>query len=459
MIKIAVLTFSAGVSHDKYIEDSLQTLIKWLKGKPNLEVLYSKNIIGNVKTAIEETKKLTSQDVDCLLFFIPEWTFPNLIVEAATTGNLPVLLFSPLDPGHAGLIGMIASSAALNQLGIKNVRIWGRIGEDETLSKIMIDARATHVIKKLRGKVLGLFGGYPMGIYTATVDPLQVYSIFGVDIKHIDQLEIVKRAERIHKDEIDKAYEWLRRMVKKIYFDGQKLTEDALKKQIGCYLAVKEIVEEEQLDFIAFKCHPELSGGYCTQCLTQAFMNDPYDWNGNKKIIPTACEADIDGAITMEILHLLTNQPVSFFDLRHFSRPDKLLTFMNCGSQSTWFAKKSNNPSENLNLVSLYPQIFKAGGASLQFQCHPGEITLARLTRIKGEYVMQIAKGEFIKRSMEEMKQAVYSWPQGFVKLKADPEEFLTEVGSNHLHAVYGDWVNDLIKISNNLAIKYKVFD
>jgi L-fucose isomerase len=60
---------------------------------------------------------------------------------------------------------------------------------------------------------------------------------------------------------------------------------------------------------------------------------------------------------------------------------------------------------------------------------------------------------------MDEMKQAVYGWPQGFVKLKADPEEFLTEVGSNHLHAVYGDWVNDLIKISNNLAIKYKVFD
>ena len=454
MIKIGILTFSPGIPHDPHIENSSQELIKWLRNSSNLEVTYSNNIIDTVQKAVEETKKLVSQDVDCLLFFIPDWTFPNLIVEAASMEKAPVLLFSPLDPSHAGLIGMLASSAALDQLGMKNTRIWGRIGDAETLKEIINHVKVVYTINKLKGQVLGLFGGRPMGIYTATADPSQVYSISGIDIKHFDQLEIMKRAEKVSKDEIDKAFKWLKQKVKKIHFDGGKLTEEILKKQIGCYIATKEIVKEERLDFIAIKCHPELSGGYCTQCLTQAFMNDPYDWDGEKKIVPTACEADIDGAITMEILHLLGGEPVTFFDLRHFSQSDGLFTFMNCGAQSTWFANKSNDPSENLKLVSLYPQIFDAGGASLQFQCYPGEITLARLSRIKGEYVMQIVLAEFVKRPAEEMKDAVFGWPQGFIKLKSDPKEFLATVGSNHIHAVYGNVADELVELSNFLGIK-----
>jgi len=457
MIKIGVLTFSPGVSHDPYIESSLQELIKWLKNASNLEVTYNNEIIGTIQKALQETKRLISQDVDCLLFFIPDWTFPNLIVEAAGVREAPVLLFSPLDPSHAGLIGMLASSAALDQLGMKNTRIWGKIGDDETLEKIISHAKVVYTLNELNGRVLGLFGGSPMGIYTATADPSQVYSVFGVDVKHIDQLEIVRSAEKVSKDKIDKAYEWLKQKVKKIYFDGNKLTEEILRKQISSYLATKEIIKEEQLDFIAVKCHPELSGGFCSQCLTQAFMNDPYDWDGDKKIVPTACESDIDGAITMEILHLLTGEPVTFFDLRHFSQVDNIFTFMNCGAQSTWFASRSSNPSEDLELVSLCPQIFDAGGASLQFQCSPGEITLARLSRIKREYAMQIALAEFIERPAEEMKKTVFGWPQGFIKLKSDPTEFLATIGSNHMHAVYGNWVDELVEISNYLDIELKI--
>ena len=458
LAKVGVLTFSPGVSRDPYIETSQQEFINWLKNKSNLEVVCSDNIIGTLQMAKEEVKKLVSQDVDCLLFFIPDWTFPNLIVEAFSVTKNAVILFSPLDPGHAGLIGMLAGSAALDQLGMKNIRVWGRIGSNETLKKIMSYVKVLSVVNRLRGRVLGLFGGRPMGIYTATADPSQVFSIFEVDIKHFDQLEIIRRAEKVPKDKIDKAYEWLRQKVKKINFDENKLTEEVLKKQISCYIAMKDIVRKEHLDFIAFKCHPELSGGYCTQCLTQAFMNDPYDWDGAKEVVPTACEADIDGAITMEILYLLTGEPVAFFDLRHFSQSENLFTFMNCGSQSTWFANKSDEPSENLKLVNLYPQIFGAGGASLQFQCYLGEITLARLSRTKRKYVIHIALAEFVKRPHEEMRKAIFGWPQGFVKLKSNPEKFLTSVGSNHMHAVYGNWINELIEISSSLDIKSKVY-
>ena len=458
MIRIGLVASSPGALPDRYVENSFQELADWLTNTSDLEVIRSKNIIHTVQMAARETTELLCQGIDCLLFFIPDWTFPNLVVEAASTARMPIILFSPLDPAHAGLIAMLAGAGALDELGMKNARIWGTIGDHPTLSRIVDHAKAVYAANKLKARVLGLFGGRPMGLYTATSDPSQVHSLFGVDVEHLDQLEIVNRAEKVARDKIDRAYRWLRESVSKINFDQDKLTEEKLRKQIASYIATKEIVRERGLDFLAIKCHPELSGGYCTQCLTQAFMNDPYDWDGEKQIVPTACEADIDAALTMEILYLLTGKPVAFFDLRHLSQSDKIVTFMNCGSQSTWFASKSDDASENLKLVNLCPQIFDAGGASLQFQCSPGDITLARLSRIQGRYIMQIALAEFVSRPAEEMKNTVLGWPQGFVRLKSDPEELLRNLSSNHMHAVYGDWANQLVEVSDYLSIESKVF-
>ena len=44
---------------------------------------------------------------------------------------------------------------------------------------------------------MGLFGGRSLGIDTGTFDPMQWRSQFGVDVTHIDQLEIVRRADLV----------------------------------------------------------------------------------------------------------------------------------------------------------------------------------------------------------------------------------------------------------------------
>jgi L-fucose isomerase-like protein len=39
----------------------------------------------------------------------------------------------------------------------------------------------------------------------------------------------------------------------------------------------------------------------------------------------------------MEILHLLTGDPVLFFDFRHYDAENDVFVFSNCGSQSTFY--------------------------------------------------------------------------------------------------------------------------
>lgn len=44
--------------------------------------------------------------------------------------------------------------------------------------------------------------------------------------------------------------------------------------------------------------------------VAEAFLNDPYDWDGPHEPIVAATESDMDGALTMQIFKLLTGFPV-----------------------------------------------------------------------------------------------------------------------------------------------------
>ncbi len=173
-------------------------------------------------------------------------------------------------------------------------------------------------------------------MYSATVSMQDWQQKFGVDIEHIDQSEIVRIADEIPAEQVDKAFAWLTENLKEIKYDGVQLTPEKLKLQIRHYEATKRLVKDKKLDFVGVKCHYEMSRHYCTQCISAAFMNDPYDWDGPKEPTAFACEADSDAGLTMQMLKLLTDEPVVFMDVRHWDAERGVMVFCNCGSESTY---------------------------------------------------------------------------------------------------------------------------
>jgi len=118
----------------------------------------------------------------------------------------------------------------------------------------------------------------------------------------------------------------------------------------------------------------------------------------------------------------------------------------------------------NLPKVEFYPQgfYFPAGGASVRHIAAPGKVTMARLARRKGEYWLAIVPGEFIDLPPEEAERKARAtqieWPHAFTRFEVSPDEFLAEYDSNHIHAVYGDWVDELIWTAKMLQIPYRLF-
>ena len=135
--------------------------------------------------------------------------------------------------------------------------------------------------------------------------------------------------------------------------------------------------------FCGIKGQPELTNNFCTMDVAEAFMNDPYDFDGPKEPIVCSTEADMDAALTMEIFKKLAKTPVLFADVRHWHDDYKILDLCNSGEHATYFAGASFDYRDNLPRVSLLPEsfYFQAGGAAVHHLAHPGKVTLARLGR------------------------------------------------------------------------------
>jgi L-fucose isomerase len=453
MIRIGLLSFSDGrervhKSLAPIIEKTANQIKATLEATEEIEVILGKEIIWRHAQAREQARWIHGQNIDGTILNVPVFAFPNLARIACNFAQEPFLAFSPIFGGLPGLGGMLGASNALQQVGIPCEKLYGSLEDEEVLRKLTGFCRAVHAVNGLRGSVLGLIGGRSIGMVTGEASPDLYDSLFGVDIDHIDQLEIIRRAPLVPEEKVEKAFRWIESRVKEIAYDDKKLTPGNLKEQIRHYYATKSIIEERQLDFVAVKCHYEMSEYFSTQCLSAAFMNDPYDWDGRKEPTVFSCEADADGAMTMQVLKLLSGKPVIFTDLRHYDETSQTMVLCNCGAMSTWYAKQSDNPSDNLQEVTLMPVIKKYGGSGchVMYIAGEGRMTFARLYRQAGKYHMMIFTGELTRFPVEKLDETCPAWPHLFAKLSVPAKELIPRLGSNHIHGVAGDYTEELEK-------------
>jgi L-fucose isomerase len=444
--RVGLLSFSDGRLrvHETLIHairSHESTLASAIAQDPLLEPIPAEEIIHSVAQSRTAAKQMRGAGVEAAVFNIPVFAFPNYSLMAARLLDMPVILSAPKDPALPGLGGILAAHGAMAQIGLKTAKIWGNPGEEAELGKTLSAfCRACGVIERMKGSVYGLIGGRSIGMNTGVPNTQEWMRRFGIDVEHIDQLRLVDMARSMDEAEVQRAYEWMCSRMGHVATTG-KAAPEHVKEQIRHYLAIRALVRDHGLDFTSLKCHYELSEYHVTGCVSAMFLNDPYDWDGPKDPTVLACEADADGALTMQILKLISGYPTLLFDLRSYDAENKLYVCCNCGAQPSWYAARSNNPAENLGLVHLEPVISKygGGGAHFAYVCKAGEITLARLTRVNGEYRMFVSLAEFVDMPREKMAETVMAWPHGYVRMNVEPADLINTYNTNHAHVVPGD--------------------
>ena len=464
-IKVGILTFGDG---RPFLQESLKPVnekfLKALAGRlegDGFEVIPGSEVIWSNEIAAREGKRMTALGVHAVVFNFSVWAWPQFARVAAQFCPQPILMYADINPEYPGLVGMLANAGSLDQVGIPFYKTFGDIGDDTVLAQVRSKLLAIAAANRLRGQTFGLIGGRSLGIDTAVADPALWMQKFGIDVDHVDQMELVRRAEAILASpcsRVPAAMEYLKKHCRKIHWtepDAKMiLTEDLLKRQLAMYYAARDLCAEFGYDFCGIKGQRELTEHYVTSDVAEAFLNDPYGPEGEPhEPIVCSTEADMDAALTMQVMKLLSGTPALFADIRHYHADLGVWDLCNSGEHASYFAARSFDPAVNLAKVELRAEgfYFPAGGASVYHIAAPGRVTLARLTRSGGpdHYRMVLLTGEFVsfgeERDEEIARGVQENWPHAYAKFDCSADDFIETMNCNHIHAIYGDWTEELI--------------
>lgn len=472
--KVGILTFGDGrdfLSEPlRPVNEKFTNMLKSRLEGDGFEVVVGDEVIWQNALAEKNGRKMTAEGVDCTIFFYAVWAWPQYTRVAAQFCPKPIVMFSAVNPQYPGLVGMLAAAGSIDQVGIPFHKTFGDIADDAVLGRLRSNILAVSAFNRLKGRTFALIGGRSLGIDTAVADSALWMKKFGVDVDHIDQMELVRRAELHVKsgERVNAAFDYLGKHVRKIHWTKpdavMRLTPDLLRRQLGMYYAAVDLAEEFGYDFCGIKGQRELTEHYATADVAEAFLNDEYGPAGEPHA-PMICstEADMDAAMTMQIFHYLSGTPVLFADVRHFDAERGIWDLCNSGEHATYFAARSADPKENLAKTEFRPQgfYFPAGGASVYHIAQPGRVTLARLTRSgdTNEYRMAAVRGEFVRFGDEQDEKLACSiqdnWPHAFARLDCSPETFVSGMHCNHIHGVYGDYVEELRVFCETAGIRF----
>jgi L-fucose isomerase len=419
------------------------------------EVVIGSETIKSVRTAQSVGEELRRAGCRQVVIAYNVWNFPYLIWPFLNSvgQQIPVLSLSNNNGAFPGNVGLLATDGGVRQTAQRTHRIVGDLDSATTQKAVFDWVRAAQAVTTMRNEVYGLYGGHSMGMETGFFHLVPTLRTLGTTTYQLDQLLLVKAMEEVDEAEVERGFAWFEELVgERILFDGDMLTPETLKTQLRLYIAMRTLNDENGFDLCGLKGQRELSEHVILADVAEMLMNDPYDWNGAKEPTVCATEADAYAALSMQLLKYVSGGlPTLFMDVRLYHADEDVWDLVNSGNHASYYAALSPRAEDNLARIRLHPALkmyFKAGGASVEFDAAPTELTFCRLGLWNDQVYMVICAGRSIELPPEERARLNAltnpTWPHVHARLDCDYEEFLTVFPSNHVLAVQGDVVRAL---------------
>ena len=164
-------------------------------------------------------------------------------------------------------------------------------------------SRVCRIVKGLKGLRVGAIGTRPIGFQTMRFSEklLQKYDITVVPV---DMSEIIAAANKI-----DINDSLVREKVGQIreYGTCSPLHENKIAHQARFGLALENWIGENDINISALQCWDSIEKNYgCAACVTMSMMGE--------RLMPSACEVDVAGTVSMYILALAAGKPSAILD-------------------------------------------------------------------------------------------------------------------------------------------------
>jgi len=173
----------------------------------------------------------------------------------------------------------------------------------EFTADILKFAGICRVVKGMKGLRVGAIGTRPIGFQTMRFSE-KLLQLSDITIIPVDMSEIIAAAEKI--SENDPA---VLAKVEAIQNYGSCgiASKGKIAKQARFGLAVENWIQANDIDISAIQCWESIEKNYgCAACVTMSMMGE--------KLMPSACEVDVAGTISMYALALAAQTPSAILD-------------------------------------------------------------------------------------------------------------------------------------------------
>jgi L-fucose isomerase len=420
------------------MDDTMQA-INGLEETGELDlVVHKETVVSEIDEALKVVDRFLDEDCDCMVLFVQTWNWASRIMQAAERFGRPIVLWALPIPRQWSIGGLAVTHGSFDEVGIEHIVAYGMPDDPSVKEDIIRYARAARVKNVLRKSHFGSIGGQGMGIHTGPIDANQWMREFGILVGYSDLYDVVNEGEKCTIEEVQAYYEQL----KSEYGEVPPLDETT-ERSIRLYFGLEKVIEREGYDFTGVNDMNGLSDAYCSMCLAQSRLSS--------RGFVTACLNDSNGALTMYILRLLSDGPLFTADVNLVDKARGVVRLIDDGAGSIHLAEDPKDVR-----LSYQPKLeCKASGVCTGLVAKSGRVTLARLARVEGAYVMQLAPGEAFEGDPGWVDECGYPmWPHAFLHLDGDLKEFVRNLRSEYIHMAYGDMTEDLLEVCRLLDIK-----
>lgn len=255
--------------------------------------------------------------------------------------------------------------------------------ESKELTKDLVKfAGICRVIKGLKGLRVGALGTRPIGFQTMRVSE-KLLQQHGITVVPVDMSEIIAAANKL-KDS-DKA---VTAKVKAIQAYGSCaiVSKDKIARQARFGLAVEEWIMTNNINISALQCWESIEKNYgCAACVTMSMMGE--------KLMPSACEVDVAGTVSMYALALASQAPSALLDWNNnFGEDRNKVVCTHCSNYPKSFFQ-SNIEIGSLDVLGTVLGSEDTFGA-VKGKVAPGNMTYFRISTDDNKGIIKSYLGE-----------------------------------------------------------------
>lgn len=179
---------------------------------------------------------------------------------------------------------------------------YGLVSNEFTLDVLKF-AAICRVVKGLKNLRVGAIGTRPIGFQTMRSSE-KLLQQTGITIVPVDMSEIIAAAEKI-KDTDTIVTEKVKAI--QAYGTCKVTSKDKIARQARFGIAIENWIAANDINISALQCWESIEKNYgCAACVTMSMMGE--------KLMPSACEVDITGSISMYALALAAQTPSALLD-------------------------------------------------------------------------------------------------------------------------------------------------